>query len=63
MVDPSSVFYSLSAVNPRSASKEEIFVPNKEKSAEKLEEFFKKTLEEVFRAFSTQCGAKRYLLR
>ena len=38
-------------------------MPNKEKSAEKLEEFFKKTLEEVFRAFSTQCGAKRYLLR
>jgi hypothetical protein len=28
---------------PRSASKEEIFVPDKEKSAEKLEEFFKNT--------------------
>ena len=45
MVDPSSVFYSLSAENPRSASKEEIFVPDKEKSVRKLEEFFKKTLE------------------
>ena len=38
-------------------------MPDKEKSVRKLEEFFKKTLEEVFRAFSTQCGAKRYLLR
>ena len=61
--DPSSVFCSLTAVNPRSVSKEELFVPDKEKSAEKLEEFFKNTLEEVFRAFLTRCGAKRSLLR
>ena len=40
---------------PRSVSKEEIFVPDKEKSAG--------ILTEVFRAFLTRYGAKRSLLR